>query len=86
MTLEIHFDQLQNCINTFHTADNALADAQSLPLTHTSDGEDALAAHHEDALGALSSLLDAAGSDFSQVHTAAQNIFDGFKAADAAGA
>lgn len=86
MSLEIHFDQLQNCINTFHTAQTALVDAQSLPLIHAGDGKDALAAHHEDALGALSSLLDVAGSDFSQVHTAARNIFDGFKAADAAGA
>ena len=85
MSLEIHYDQLQNSIDTFNAACLALEDAQGVGVAYVAEGRDALSDVHEVALGELGRLFEVAGGDFARVRSSAQVIFDGFKAADSAG-
>lgn len=86
MSLEIHFDQIQNAINSFNSGHFSFEQAHFFPVAHAENASDALADAHESAVGVLEGLLSSAVVSFSQVGVSAQDVFDGFKAADAAGA
>ncbi len=85
MSLEIHYDQIQNAIDTFNTGHTSFEQAHSSPVTHAENTSDALNDAHQAALGELDRLLGSAVTNFSQMGLSAQAVFDGFKTADAAG-
>lgn len=86
MSLEIHYDQLQEAINSFGTGNRAFTESASLPASQTTHGKDALAEAHSLAMSELDTLLGAGTTSFTHIGSAAQAIFDGFKEADQAGA
>lgn len=86
MSLEIHFDQLQEAIGSFGAGGRAFAESASLPASHATHGKDALAEAHNLAMSELDTLLSTGTTNFAQIHSATQAIFDGFKEADQAGA
>ncbi|WP_237197629.1 hypothetical protein [Rothia nasimurium] len=86
MSLEIHFDQLQEAISSFEAGNRAFAESASLPAAQTTHGKDALVEAHSLAMSELDTLLSTGTNNFDQIRSATQAIFDGFKAADQAGA
>lgn len=86
MSLEIHYDQLQEAISSFKAGNQAFTESASLPTSQASHAKDALAETHHQALNELANLLGTGTSNFSHIHSTTQAIYNGFKEADQAGA